>query len=126
MTATAWRAFFAVAAAFNFAVGIPLLLIPATMLGLLNLPMPEDLLFHQVSGLLVACFGVSYAFAARDPERNRDIVWTGVIGKASVVALLGQGWLQGSVPFSLFALSMGDLAFAAGFLVFLLGRRNAA
>ena len=96
------------------------------MLTILDLPVPGDLFFRRLTGLLVVCLGIAYALAARDPERNRAIVWTGAIGKTGVVLLFGQAWLQGTIPFPVFAVSLGDLAFVAGFLLFLLTNRSAA
>ncbi len=124
MSKRAWSIFFKAAAAFNFAAGLPLLTAPASILISVGLPVPEDLLFHRFTGLLVVCFGLAYALASRDLERNRAIVWTGVIGKSGVVLLLAQAWWQGAVPFAAFAATLGDLAFVAGFLLFLFGRKS--
>jgi energy-converting hydrogenase Eha subunit G len=126
MSEQAWRIFFRVAAAFNFAAGLPLLMAPAAILVSVGQPVPEDLLFHRFTGLLVACFGLAYAMASRDLERNRAIVWTGVIGKSGVVLLFAQAWFQGAVPFAAFAVSLGDLGFVIGFLLFLLRRKRVA
>lgn len=120
-----WRAFFGLAAAFNFAVGTPLLIAPGAMAATLGMAVPDDVLFHRFTGLLVVCFGLAYAFVARDPQRNRAIVWTGIVGKAGVVALYAQAWLAGAVPFQAFAVSLGDVAFVAGFVAFLISHREA-
>ena len=114
-----WRTFFVVAAAFNFLAGLPFLIAPDVILATLTIPVPSDLLFHRLTGFLVLCFGIGYAFAARDPERNRAIVWIGLIGKAGVVVLFAQAWLSGALPFSAFAVSFGDIAFVIGFAAFL-------
>lgn len=126
MSMTGWRLFFGAAAAFNFAAGLPFFLMPGAMLASLGQPVPSDLLFHNVTGLLVVCFGIGYAFVAHEPERNRTIVWIGTIGKAGVVLLFTRAWLAGTLPFAAFAISLGDLAFVAGFLLFLLTNRSAA
>lgn len=122
-----WKVFFIVAAAFNFLAGLPLLIAPAEMQASLGVTPPDDLLFHRFTGLLVVCFGVVYAFLAHDLMRYRPLVWLGVVGKGGVVALFTEAWLAGRVPFQSFALSLGDLAFAFGFLLFLFvtGRRAA-
>ena len=120
-----WRVFFMVAAAFNFVVGAPLLIAPGAMAAILGLPVPDDVLFHRFTGLLVICFGIAYSFVAQDPQRNRAIVWTGIVGKAGVVALYAQAWLQGAVPFQAFAVSFGDIAFIGGFVAFLITHREA-
>ena len=41
----------------------------------------------QITGLLVACFGIVYAICAYDIARFRPVLWAGVIGKAGVIAM---------------------------------------
>ena len=121
---SAWRVFFAVAAGFNFVVALTFLLAPETILAALNVPVQGDLLFHRLTGFLVLCFGIGYAFVARDPQRNRAIVWIGLIGKAGVILLFAQAWLSGTLPFAAFSVSFGDVAFAIGFAAFLIVNRE--
>lgn len=115
-----WKAFFIVAAVFNLALGLPLLVVPEVMASVLGLAVPTDPLFHRLSGLLVLCFGGVYWFLGQDSARYRPLVWLGVAGKGGVVVLLTQAWLAGSVPLLAYALALGDLAFGVGFLMFLL------
>ena len=114
-----WKTFFIVAAVFNFAVGLPLLIAPEVLLSMLGIPVPADPLFHRLSGLLIVCFGGVYWVLSQDTVRYRPLVWLGVAGKGGVVVLLTQAWLAGSVPFLAYALALGDLAFGVGFLMFL-------
>jgi hypothetical protein len=115
-----WRLFFIVAAIFNFAAGLPLLIAPDAMGATLGLPMPDDLLIHRLAGLLIACFGGLYAYVAQDLERYRPLMWLGVVGKAGVFVLFTQAWFAGTVPLPAYVVAFGDLAFGVGFLVFLL------
>ncbi len=115
-----WRAFFIAAAIFNFLAGLPTLLVPEMMAASVDMPPPTDPLFHRFTGLLVVCFGVVYWMIANDLERYRPLVWLGVVGKTGVVALFALALMQGAVTFKAFAVSMGDLVFAIGFLIFLL------
>ena len=121
---SAWRTFFAVATAFSFVVALPFLAAPDVVLAAFNIPVPGDLLFHRFTGFLVLCFGIGYGFVARDPQRNRAIVWIGLIGKTGVVMLFAQAWLSGALPFAAFAVSFGDIVFAIGFAVFLITNRE--
>jgi hypothetical protein len=114
-----WKTFFVVAAVFNFAVGLPLLIMPEVMASMLGIPVPVDPLFHRLAGLLIGCFGVVYWFLAQDSARYRPLVWLGVAGKGGVVVLFTLAWLAGSVPFLAYAVALGDLAFGVGFLIFL-------
>jgi uncharacterized protein YjeT (DUF2065 family) len=116
---TGWRLFFWVAAAFNVVVGLSLLLAPEALLSAFGQAVPSELLYHRFTGLLVLCFGAVYAFVASDLMRYRPLVWLGVAGKLGVVALFTEAYLAQRVPFSAYAVSLGDLAFAALFVVFL-------
>lgn len=115
-----WRTFFIAAAIFNFMAGLPLLLAPDTMAVTLDMPPPADLLFPRLAGILITCFGGVYWFIANDLERYRPLVWLGVAGKGAVVALFALALMQGTAPFKAFALSLVDLAFGIGFLIFVL------
>ena len=119
-----WRYFFIAAALFNFAAGLPFLLAPNEALALLTVAPAADVLFHQIVGLLVVCFGIGYWLVSLEPQRNRAIVIIGAIGKSGVVVLFGKAWLAGTLPNEAFAISMGDLAFVLGFIAFLLAGRS--
>lgn len=115
-----WQGVFALAAAFNFLVGLPLLLAPVAFYGAMNQPVPTDLLSVQTAALLISVFGVGYAMVARDPPANRAIVWLGLLGKAPLPLMV---WLQvqaGKATMAAFTLTLGDALFAVLFLVFLL------
>ncbi len=121
-----WTVIFVVAALFNFAVGLPMLLAPEAMLASLGQPVPDDLLMTRLGSLLIVVLGIGYAMVARDPVANRPILWLGVIGKAPIPLLV---WLSGgaaALSSSAFLLSLGDLAFATLFLLYLLTHRRAA
>ena len=113
-----WRLFFIAAALFNVAAGLPLLVAPAQMMPSFGLAVPDELLFARFTGLLVVAFGGLYAFIASDVQRYRPLTWLGIVGKAGVVALFTEAWMSGRVPFSAYAVSLGDLAFIVGFLIF--------
>lgn len=118
-----WRIFFIAAALYNLAAGLPLLLAPEAMLTAMHMPVPGDLLYHRVAGLLIVCFGGLYAMVAQEPGRYGPTVWLGVAGKTGVILIVAEAFMAGRVPFDGFAVALGDLAFVAGFLVFLLRAR---
>jgi hypothetical protein len=119
-----WTVIFVVAALFNFAVGLPMLLAPEAMLAALGQPVPADLLMTRLASLLIVVLGIGYGMVARDPAANRPILWLGVLGKAPIPLLV---WISGgaaALSSSAFILSLVDLAFATLFLLFLLGHRR--
>lgn len=71
-------------------------------------------------GLLVGCFGLMYAMIARDVARLRPVLWTGVIGKLCVIALLAPQVASGAQPALVGALLAGDALFTLAFLAILL------
>lgn len=112
---TGWRIVFGLAAVFNIAVG-------AAMLAQLS-PLAPPGLTTTTAALLIIMFGVGYAMVARNPLAHRGIALLGLIGKAMMPVA---SWLHvqaGDAPMQAFYLSLGDLAFAALFLVFLLQTR---
>ncbi|WP_338465936.1 hypothetical protein RXV95_10175 [Novosphingobium sp. ZN18A2] len=105
---TVWEGIFWAAAAYNLVIGVP---------GMLR----GDSVEARVIGVLVAAFGIVYAFVATDPVRFAPMLWAGVFGKVGVVALMGPAAAKGQGPKGLGLILAGDAAFALAFLVFLLG-----
>jgi len=119
-----WKLVFALAALFNLAVGLPLLLAPEALLPILGQAVPDDLLMVRLAALLITVLGIGYGMAARDHLANRPILWLGVLGKAPIPLLV---WLSGGAAVlssSTFMLSLGDLVFAALFLLYLMTHRT--
>ncbi len=121
-----WTVIFVVAALFNFAVGLPMLVAPEAMLAQLGQPVPDDLLMTRLASLLIVVLGIGYAMVARDPVANRPILWLGVIGKAPIPLLVWLSSGAAALSSSAFILSLGDLAFATLFLLYLLTHRRTA
>lgn len=101
------------AAAYNLVIAAGSFLVPGTSVS------------DRVVALLVGCFGLVYAMVSREPERLAQVLWTGVVGKLGVVALMlpevqagravpGTGWIL-----------LGDALFTLLFAALLLRRRRA-
>jgi hypothetical protein len=90
------------------------------MLQTLQSSVPDDLAFHRLCGLLVACFGIIYTMIAENLERYRPQVWVAVVGKAGVFAIFAHAMAQGTAPTRAVGLAVGDLLFGLAFLAFLL------
>ena len=114
-----WKRFFVTAAAFNVVVGATFLVAAPDALALLGFAEPPDVLFHRLTGLLLLCFGAVFFVVSRAPERYRALVLITAIGKLGVVALAAHAWATGALPDSAFVVALGDLLYAAGFLIFL-------
>ena len=78
-----------------------------------------NVLFVDITGLMIGVFGYSYACVAYDPHRYRVYVSLGVIGKLAVVGIIGWSWAAGIVSSRLPALAAGDLVFASLFVDYL-------
>ncbi|WP_395646806.1 hypothetical protein [Terricaulis sp.] len=114
-----WRGLFAFAAFVNLAVGGAMMAASgqvAERLGVTGTGAPYAIV---MVGMMIAVFGVGYAMVSRDPTRNRPIVWIGIVGKLGAVVIGAAQYAAGALPFSTFALSMGDAVFAALFALFL-------
>lgn len=116
---TVWNALFSVAALVNLAVGGAMAATPREVAVQLGLTGPGAPYAITMVGMMIAVFGVGYAMVARDPARNRGIVWIGIIGKLGAAGLAAAQYAQGLIPQSTFVMGMGDLVFAALFALFL-------
>lgn len=110
-TPAAWRIFFWLAAAFNLAIGLAAFL-------------DADWASAEAIGaVLIFCFGIVYALVAREPKRFAPVLLAGIVGKAMVVLMLGPAnWREGG-ELGVGVIVAGDLAFALGFLLFLVKGR---
>jgi hypothetical protein len=112
------RPLFRIAAAFNFLVGIPMLIAYPLVARLLELEGPSTLWFDIVAAIVVV-FGYAYARIAQDPVRYRPYIALGAICKMAFVAVIYGHWLNGTASGPLALLVTTDLVFAllfAGYL----------
>lgn len=108
---------FNAAAMFNLAAGIPFLVAPGFMAGLLALDItPAGTLFMQLTALAIAGFGIIYGLIARDPLRHRPYILLGVGLKLAFVGFVYAYWLRGHIGGLLPLLAVGDVIFSALFL----------
>jgi hypothetical protein len=121
-TSHKWSVLFFAAAAFNFCIGLPLMLLPWTF----SLAFFEPV--HGASdlapklwgdfGFCVTLIGIGYLMAAFDLN-NRALVWLGILAKAFDVIVLTSRWITGITrPLVLFPAAI-DAVFIALFLLFL-------
>ena len=110
---------------FNFG-GALLFAFPASLGQLAGLPAPVPRLYSLFLALLVALFGATYAWLARQPSIDRPLVAFSALGKSTFFAVVSLCWLLGDVPVRAVAGAAGDLVFALIFTWWLLAGTPAA
>ena len=117
-----------VSAAYDFALGVPLLAAPSAMAEMMGAGPVQPVINGQLNGLFTFVLGVGYLWAAADIGARRGYMWiAGVLAKAMGSALFVYDHFARDSPdaFLVFAMTDGTLALAT--LVLLLrGRRAAA
>jgi len=103
---------FGTAGAFNVVVGAAGLFAPAAAIALLGIVTPPSALFLQLSMWLVLVLGFGYCLTALHPERNRDLMLVGAVGKLLVLPLALAAWRRGEMGIPGVVASGGDLVFA--------------
>jgi hypothetical protein len=108
-------------AAFNSVVALSLL-VPAAF-GLA--PPPAGAEFNTwILAWFVALFGAAYAWMARQPAVPRPLVALAAVGKAGVFVIALACMARGIIGAPAFAVAVGDLLFALGFLAWLRASRT--
>jgi len=105
--------FFNLAGAVGFA-------FPGSLGRLAGLPAPVPHVYSATLAFLVALFGGTYAWLARQPRIDRPIVAFCAIGKAGFFAVVLACWLLGEMPGFALVGAAGDLLFAGVFAWWLL------
>lgn len=113
-----WTRVFILAAIFNVLIGLPLLLDPAMGPKFLPLP-PDELIWPRLTGGMILIYGIGFWIVSRDLDRNRGIIAIGAAGKLLVVLQLLIYWLNGTIEFWSFSVTLIDLVFAMLFIRFL-------
>ncbi|MDP9139377.1 MAG: hypothetical protein M3O62_01110 [Pseudomonadota bacterium] len=106
------RKLFGTAALFNGLAGLSILGFGRQMATLFGFPAPENLLFSQITGMVVVLFGIGYAMEARHPGENRAAVVIGMYGKIGIVVLAAGHVIAGTVNWVFPALAGADLVYA--------------
>jgi hypothetical protein len=103
---------------FNALVAL-MLMFPSTLGALAALPPVGSVFYRWMLTFFVVLFCATYAWLAVEPTISRPVVVLAAVGKtgASLVALACL--LRGDIQLRTFAISIGDLAFAAYFFLWL-------
>lgn len=122
------RILFTIAALFNLAVAVSLLLTWPLTQELLQLTPAEgsNALLKNVAGVIVLAFGYAYWLISRDPVAYRPYISLGAIAKTLVFIVALPVLIAGGEGALLAAAAVGDLLFAVLFFHFLLRHPAAA
>lgn len=117
-----WTVFFFLVAAFNFSMGGPIFFASAWSYSVAYLgpPDPAAIRFWGDFGYAVLLIGLGYAILGLDVDKNRGIVWLGIVAKLFDMIVLPLRWLEGLAHPSVVVPAAIDGAFCLGFVWFLL------
>ena len=112
------KTFLYVAGAFNFGAALVLVLLARFAPHLLGVDAPSasQLLYVDLTALLVVGFGVGYVLGGRDLERFWPFLSLGALGKAGVAALALLYFVSGDTGALVMLLAAGDAVFAVLFV----------
>ena len=114
------RTLFTTAAAFNVAVGAPLLLSPVLVYRIAGMALPASLLEGRMVGVFVMLFGGLYWIIGQRDVIDAPLLALGIAGKAAAFLLTVGHWLAGQSSAMFAALGCVDLVFGALFVAVLL------
>jgi len=123
-----WRLFFFAAAAFNFCIGGPICFNPGWSheIAYTGNADAATLRFWGDFGFAVLLIGIGYGIVGLDVNRNRGMVWLGVLAKLFDVVTLSSRWYEGLAHTIELIPAVIDGVFAVFFVVFLLRWRAPA
>ncbi|MGH8515824.1 MAG: hypothetical protein ACREUE_00050 [Panacagrimonas sp.] len=111
----------------NLAVAAMLLFPQSTAGRLAGLPQePSPLVLRAMLALMIAMFGLAYAWLARREPIDRALLGFAAIGKFGAFGLVSGLWIAGQASGRFALLMCGDLVFAALFAAWLLGAERRA
>jgi hypothetical protein len=105
-------------AAFNALVAL-MLIFPTTLGALAALPFVGSIYYRWMLTFFVVLFSATYAWLALDPIISRPIVVLSAVGKTGAFIIALVCLLRGDILFRTFSVSIGDLAFAVYFFLWL-------
>ncbi|HYC22205.1 MAG TPA: hypothetical protein VEI94_05855 [Candidatus Bathyarchaeia archaeon] len=115
---------FIVAGIFNIAFGSLAFLAPRLTTRLLGIDRPDNPLFMDLAVWMVIVLGIGYCLVGLSPERNRDLMLVGALGKILVLPLMLSAWGRGDV--GLPGVTTGVVDFVFALLFFDVMRRTRA
>jgi hypothetical protein len=98
MTLTIVRLLFAIAAAYDFLLGVAFLFFGPQLFDATGIPYPNHWGYLQFASLLLMVFGAMFFAVAHDPVGNRNLMPYGMLLKLSYTGLVAYYWVTGDCP----------------------------
>jgi hypothetical protein len=92
------RLLFAIAAIYDFVIGITFLTNGPGLFNSTGVPQPNHWGYIRFGALLLMIFGFMFAAVAINPRGNRNLIPYGILLKVSYCSLVGFYWAQGPIP----------------------------
>ncbi len=92
------RLLFAIAAIYDFAIGIAFLTSGPQLFENTGVPQPNHWGYIQFGALLLMIFGLMFSAVAWNPRVNRNLICYGILLKISYCSLVGYYWAAGPIP----------------------------
>ena len=92
------RILFAIAALYDFVIGLTFLTNGAGLFTATGVPQPNHWGYIQFGSILLMIFGVMFAAIAFNPTANRNLIPYGILLKLGYVSLVGYYWASTGIP----------------------------
>jgi hypothetical protein len=92
------RVLFAIAGAYDLAIGLSFLIGGVFIFDRYDVPHPNHWGYIQFASLLLMTFGAMFVQIANAPEPNRNLIPFGVLLKLSYIGVVGYWWFESGVP----------------------------
>jgi hypothetical protein len=117
MQASWIKPFFIVAALYDAVLGLAFLFFAGSIFQAFAVTPPNHPAYVQFPALLLIIFGAMFFAIARDPVKNRDLIWYGIGLKIAYCGSVFFHQVTGGVPFMWQPWAWADLVFLALFFV---------
>ena len=92
------RVLFAIAALYDFVIGLTFLVNGSGLFAATGVPQPNHWGYIQFGAILLMIFGLMFAAVAINPSGNRNLIPYGMLLKIGYVSLVGYYWYNTGVP----------------------------
>ncbi len=111
------RILFAIAAIYDFVIGLAFLTSGSQLFIATGVPQPNHWGYIQFGALLLMIFGLMFAAISFNPRGNRMLIPYGILLKISYVSLVGYYWANTGVPWLFIPFFFIDIVMLVLFVV---------